>query len=220
MLTMHEIFTQSDPNHFKEAARALGFTDLRLFKTEVDGVLGIYAPFDSNIADKGNVRCLALTYKLSQLMQCQIFIVTDRDQRIGREETVGFEEIDTEKFKEVFLASAKDIGIDSNTKPEYASKMISYGILHANFQSSNVVKSEEAQLDSTAAVTSQKALGNIADSNKPGPSLGKRSHSRERDSLIEDFSTFVSYAIGDQIEKARELIAQAQPPHKKLNIKT
>ncbi len=153
MPTIHEIFTKKDVRILRKIAQELGFEALKIFKSGVEGVLGLYAPFNPTVnSDEEELRCLALTYKLSQLMGCQIVVVSDRDQRVTKEQTVDFEDINTERFTRIFSASATDVKLDSNTEAEYARKMLTYQILYTNLQSHALIDPDQEKTSTQRSV--------------------------------------------------------------------
>ncbi len=205
MPTIHQVFAKSqDIQACREIARELGFEALKIFRPGVEGVLGLYALFNPAVpGDEEELRCLALTYKLSQLMGCQIVVVSDRDQRVTEEQTVDFENINTERFTQIFSALATDIELDSNTEAEYARKMLTYGILYTNFQSRFLINPDQQ------AISNQRSL---PDSQKKSTSiLAKRPQPASNDNLLrQEIQAFVNTAPEEQLQSLQEFIGQLQ----------
>lgn len=155
--TIHEIFTKKDVRILRKIAQELGFEALKIFKSGVEGVLGLYAAFNPTVSsDEEELRCLALTYKLSQLMDCQIVVVSDRDQRVTEEQTIDCEDVNTERFKQVFSALATDVELNSNTEAEYARKMLTYEILYTNLQSHAFIDPNQQKTSNQRSVSDNK----------------------------------------------------------------
>ena len=201
MPTIHDIFTKKDIRILRKIAQDLGFEALKIFRPGVESVLGLYALFNPTVStDEEELRCLALTYKLSQLMGCQIVVVSDRDQRVTEEQTVDFEAINTERFTQIFSVLAADVELDSSAEPEYARKMLTYGILYANLL---LVNPEQQTIPNQVS---------LPDAQKKSTSiLVKRPQPASNDNLLhQELRTFVDTAPGEQLQSLQEFIGQLQ----------
>lgn len=189
MPTIYKVFAKrQDMQAYREIAQELGFKALKIFRPGVEGVLDLYAPFNPAVSsDEKELRCLALTYKLSQLMGCQIVVVSDRDQRVTDEQTVDFEAINTERFTQIFSALATDIELDSNTEAEYARKMFTYGILYTNFQSRFLVNPDQDAISKQSSLPDTQKKSMAISVKKPQPT--------SNDNLLrQELRTFVDTA--------------------------
>lgn len=149
MDTLKEVLSKNEPALLLEAAKEVGFKELRLFKPAVAGILGIYAGFADGVADQYHSRALALTYKLSEILATQVVIVssyTDVDGSI-RENSVAFEEIGSQQFKQVFSEKWEKMALQSNHEPVYQSNMVTYKIFYDRLVNPNNLKEKMGSLE-------------------------------------------------------------------------
>lgn len=201
MYTIKHILEQDKLELLLKAAKELGFRELRLFKPDVDGILGIYAEFDDNVREQYDSRSLALTYKFSELTRAQVVVVSnqnDIDNSI-KKNSLSFEEVRSARFKEIFSKSSDEINIESSQNFSYQSKMDTYKILYERLNDLKADKkadfqgSAESNLYTPSYVKPNEKTKSTQNNKRKWPELPSEIKNFITIASSEDFSEFLDF---------------------------
>ena len=142
MFKLKKVLTKQKVEEIQRAVSDMGFNNVRLFNPAVDevGPLGIYVEFEPKITDRYDSRCLALTYKISNIVGCQAIVVSNKDARgdFVRKNSVDLNSIfNTSDLEPSPATNINELEVRSNDESSYKRSMLSYKVIYDQLYNSN-----------------------------------------------------------------------------------
>lgn len=222
MPTLREVLEKRE--EIIKTAKELGFEQVRLLKSATPGYFVIYGTFSQDCPkDSYNRRCLALTYKLSELVKGKAGVVSNEADPDGSilKTTLSLDEQDLSAFERIFSANPEEVIIEEGEEFSYKSKMRLYKVHYEQLtlnedQDQKLEKEKTSQSSPLPPVIiklSEKTITPPSSSSKHEPKAVEERVKRKLSEIPKDITEYLSTCSEEEFAEAIENLKKIRSLH-------